>query len=72
MYWALDYIDERECELVYNDQLYDTQEAAEEARQEMRHPELFETNWYSYGDLLALYNQVNFTIDDQLHINILK
>ena len=38
-YWALDYVDEHECELVVDGQLYETEEEAYQARSQKPHPE---------------------------------
>jgi hypothetical protein len=45
--WALDYVDEYECELVVDAQLY----ATEEARAHMDHPERYDITWYTKLDL---------------------
>ena len=69
-YWALDYVNDKldECELVYNGQLYESEEKAELARQSMKDPNLFEVNWYQIGDLYELYDNNNIEIDSLLKI----
>lgn len=56
-YWALDYVNGElgECELVYNDQLYATEEEAEAARENTGHSDLFDITWYSELDLAEIY-----------------
>ncbi len=50
-YWALDYVDEHECELVVDGQLYETEEEAYQARSQKPHPECYDVTWYLTGDL---------------------
>lgn len=50
-FWALDYVDEYECELVVDAQLYATEEAALEARAQKKHPERYDITWYLKKDL---------------------
>lgn len=50
-FWALDYVDEYECELVVDGQLYETEEAALEARAQMEYPERYDISWYTKADL---------------------
>ena len=56
-YWALDYVNgaDNECELVYNDQLYRTEEAAEAARASTQRPDLFDITWYTIKDLEEVF-----------------
>jgi len=69
-YWALDYINGElgECELVYNDQLYATEDEAISAREATGRPDLFDTNWYSKLDLEELYN-MPVSIDKHLRVH---
>ena len=60
IYWALDYVDDASCELVYRDKLYPNKLEAEAARAAMPRPELFEVNWYTELDLRDIYE------DDEL------
>ena len=50
-YWALDYIDDCSCELVYGNQLYSTKEEAEAARETSPDCIYLEVNWYTLTDL---------------------
>ena len=50
-FWALDYVDKYECELVYNDQLYNSWEEANAARLLIGRPELFDITKYGELDL---------------------
>jgi len=57
-YYALDYINGElgECELVYNDQLYASEEEAAAAREQTGREDLFDINWYGIKDLEEIYN----------------
>ena len=50
-FWALDYVDEYECELVVDAQLYATEEEAYAAREAKAHPERYDITWYTLADL---------------------
>ena len=50
-FWALDYVDEHECELVVDGQLYETEEEACAAREALPHPECYDVTWYTKADL---------------------
>lgn len=65
VYYALDYVSSTECELVYDDQLYATEQEAEEARPNFSY---FEVNWYSLKDLEEIYNGP-VTIDENLQVH---
>ena len=69
-YWAIDYVNGEagECELVLDDQLYATMEAAMEARRKLRRPELYEVSWYTYPDLQELYNKLDVKINEKLQV----
>ena len=69
-YYALDYVNGElgECELVYNDQLYLTEEAADAAREATGRPELFDITWYSRMDLEETYN-TEISIDEHLKVH---
>lgn len=69
-YWALDYVNGElgECELVYGDQLYATEEKAEIARQSTGRPDLFVITWYTPLDLDNVYCH-HVTILDDLTIS---
>lgn len=68
MYWAIDYVDELECELVCNDQLYTSWNDANAALQELYgDSENYEINSYGLGDLEDVYNQ-GFTINNKLQV----
>lgn len=69
IYWALDYVDDASCELVYKDKLYPNKLEAEAARAAMRRPELFEVNYYSELDLRELYDDDKLEVDDKLEIH---
>lgn len=62
-YWALDYTDDRECELVYNDQLYPTKAAARTAAKATGHPENFDVTPYRLVDLIDVYQADSLEID---------
>lgn len=70
-YWALDYVNGElgECELVYNDQLYATEEEAEAAREAIGRPDLFDITWYTPLDLDEVYGRT-VTILDNLIVSI--
>ena len=65
-YWALDYVNGElgECELVYGDQLYATEEEAEIARQSTGRPDLFDITWYTPLDLDDVYCHHVTILDD--------
>ena len=69
-YWALDYVNDKlgECELIYEDQLYLTEEEAEAAARAMAHPELFEVTWYSMADLYEVYETDLIVINDKFQV----
>lgn len=67
-YYALDYINEHECELVYDGQLYLTEEEAEAARKRMPRPELFDVTWYLVKDLEDDVFGYPITIDEDLRV----
>lgn len=71
-YYALDFINDCECELVYGDQLYATEAEAEAAREATERPELFDITWYTLNDLEDDVYTVPFEIDDNLHVNLLS
>ena len=48
-YWAVDYVDETECEPVVDDQLYATEEDAIAAAE--KYGDGYEVNWYTLADL---------------------
>ena len=52
-YYALDYInpDTQECELVYGDKLYHSEEEAEAARKRLPETDMLVVNWYTMADL---------------------
>lgn len=63
-YWALDYVDDEECEMIVNDQLYATEEEAARARDELEDPIHYEVTWYSIYDLEFEYGRkVHITTD---------
>lgn len=68
-YWALDYIDETSCELVYDEKLYANKLEAEAARVAMPRPELFEVNWYTELDLRELFDDDKLEVDHELRIH---
>ena len=70
-YWALDYVNgqDGECELVYNDQLYATEEEANAAREATGRPDLFDVTWYTPLDLDDIYLH-RVTILDNLIVSI--
>ena len=67
-YWALDYVNgmDNECELVYNDQLYSSEEEAAAAREATGRPDLFDITWYSSLDLDEVYGATVNISDDLL------
>ena len=69
-YWALDYVNghDNECELVYNDQLYATEEEAEAVRELTTRPDLFDITWYTPLDLDEIYCG-HVTIFDDLKVS---
>lgn len=72
-YYALDYVNELECELVYNDQLYLTEEEAEAARSKMRLPEMFDVSWYTFQDLQDdVFDGAQIMITDDLKVKVIE
>jgi len=72
-YYALDYVDKLECELVYNGQLYLTEEEAEAAKSKMRRPELFDVTWYTLQDLQDdVFDGESIVITPSLKVEIVK
>ena len=68
-YYALDYVDERECELIYDAQLYRTREEAAAARAQMSNPERFDISWYTYDEIQNdLFCGMPIVITDKLTI----
>ena len=49
--WALDYVGKHECELVIDEQLYETEEEAYLARSQKLQPEYYDVTWYLTGEL---------------------
>ena len=68
-YWALDYVDETECELVVNGQLYATEYEAEMARLKTDDPEHYEVTWYTKSDLENEVYNVEIGIDEDLRVH---
>ena len=68
-YWALDYVDDTSCELVYQDKLYRNELEAEAARAAMPEPTRFEVSWYSKLDLREVYEDDELEVDDKLGIH---
>lgn len=72
-YYALDYVDEHECELVYDGQLYLTEEEAEAARQKMPRPELFDITWYLTNELCEdVFDGESIIITPELKVEIVE
>ena len=72
-YYALDYVNKLECELVYNGQLYLTEEEAEAARSKMRRPELFDVTWYTLRDLQDdVFDGTQIMITDDLKVEVIE
>ena len=69
-YWTLDYVNpyDNECELVYNDQLYATEEEAVAARKATGREDLFDVTWYGIPDLEDTYNGP-VVIDENLRVH---
>lgn len=72
IYYALDYINSHdgECEPVYCDKLYDTEEEATAAREETGRPDLFDITWYGIKDLEEIYNR-NIEITPDLMVRVI-
>ena len=70
-YWAIDYIHGDECELVYRDQLYWSEEAAQYAATATRRPDLFDVVWYTELDLKEVYDSEIY-IDNDLKVHMVK
>lgn len=72
-YYALDYVNKLECELVYNGQLYLTEEEAEAARSKMRRPDLFDVTWYTFQDLQDdVFDGAQIMITDDLKVKVIE
>ena len=69
MYWALDYVDDTSCELVFQDKLHPNKLEAEAARAAMPDPEHFEVSCYSELDLREIYDDDKLEVDDKLEIH---
>ena len=56
-YYALDYVNGQvgECELVFGDQLYRTEDEAAAAREATGRSDLFDVSWYGIKDLEEIY-----------------
>ena len=69
-YWALDYVNDvtHECEPVYCDQLYYSEEDATRASAAIQQPDLYEVVWYSIKDLEEIYDGP-VTIDENLKVH---
>lgn len=67
MYYALDFVNSEECELVYDEQLYMSEEAAASARAGMRRPECFDITPYRLIDLEDVFGGP-VTITDDLKV----
>ena len=69
-YYALDYINgqDGECELVYGDQLYHTEDDAAAAREATGRSDLFDITWYGIKDLEDIYNG-RVDIDEALRVH---
>ena len=69
-YWALDYVNgmDNECELIYNDKLYATEQDAEVARENTGRPDLFDITWYTLADLREVFNCKTLMVTDDLRI----
>ena len=69
-FYSLDYVNgqDGECELVYDDQLYATKEAAYAARAAMSRPELFDVTMYRRIDLYEVYGTTSLEIDSHLRV----
>lgn len=68
-YWALDYVDDTECELVVDGQLYATEEEAYAARKTKKHPERYDVTWYTRVDLETNVFEVEVYIDENLVVH---
>lgn len=55
IYYALDFVNSEECDLVFEDQLYATEEEAAAARATMSCPECFDITPYRIIDLQDVY-----------------
>lgn len=71
-YWALDYVDDCECELVYRDQLYKTESEAMIALWELGSPKNLEVNWYTRKDLEEDVYSTEIYIDDELRVHAVE
>ena len=71
-YWAIDYINGElgECEVVYNDQVYKSEEEAAAARIATGRPDLFDVSWYTMPDLEEIYDYHKVNIDESGHISV--
>lgn len=65
-YWALDYVTDRECELVVNDQLYATEDEAMDAVNDLPY---YEVNWYTLADLKEDVYGTDVEIDENLVVH---
>ena len=63
-YYALDFVNHEECELVYDDQLYASWDEADAARVATGKPWLFDVSKYRYVDLLEVYDASKLEIVD--------
>ena len=66
-YWAIDYVDSYDCELICDDQLYETEEAALEVMNKLPRPDLHEVTSYTPLDLPEIYGH-KVTISEDLKI----
>lgn len=70
-YYALDYVDEHECELVCDNKVYYTRAEAEAARVALPHPDLYEINWYTLADLADIY-ETEVYVDENMNVHYVE
>lgn len=71
-FWAIDYVDENECELVLDDQLYASKQDAIEALMDREDRDVCEIGKYSLVDLEDVYDGTltQWGIDTDLRVQM--
>ena len=71
-FWAIDYVDENECELVIDDQLYASKQDAIEALMDREDRDFCEIEKYSLVDLEDIYDGTlsQWGIDTDLRVHM--
>ena len=71
-FWAIDYVDENECELVLDDQLYASKQDAIEALMDRKDRDFCEVEKYNLVDLGDVFDSTlcQWNIDTDLRVHM--